>query len=201
MDIKSRLFQNEDIDSLIPILLKTWDYDHLFSLDKRQKATRLFLYRCLIRSDYRRVITVSNQVKGILLANTVFDYQDEYYFSLYQELSIKYREDSELNELLQYNDIVFLSNETLMKEVNYDHDEIILLILDKDSQGKGFGKTLLEEFNSNREDVLPILLSTDDDCNYPFYEKCGYSIINECTLPYEFNGKKEILHSYLFYLK
>lgn len=155
----------------------------------------------MIRSDYRRVITVSNQVKGILLANTVFDYQDEYYFSLYQELSIKYREDSELNELLQYNDIVFLSNETLMKEVNCDHDEIILLILDKDSQGKGFGKTLLEEFNSNREDVLPILLSTDDDCNYPFYEKCGYSIINECTLPYEFNGKKEILHSYLFYLK
>lgn len=201
MDIKSRLFQNEDIDSLIPILLKTWDYDYLFSLDKRQKATRLFLYRCLIHSNYRRVITVSNQVKGIILANTIFDYQDEYYSSLYQNLSIEYRDDSELNELLQYNDIVFLSNETLMKEVNYDHDEIILLILDKDSQGKGFGKTLLEEFYSKREGVLPILLSTDDDCDYPFYENCGYSIISECTLPYEFNGKKEILHSYLFYLK
>ncbi len=201
MDIKTRPFLDEDIDSLLPVLLKTWDYGFSFVEEKRRKATELFLYHCLALSDYRKVLTVSSQVIGVMLVSTIRRYQDSHYSSLYQRLSEEYRKDKEVDELCKYNDVVFLSNETLKKNRKEDFEEIILLILDKDYQGNGYGRILLDEYHASRDKSHPVLLTSDEDCNYRFYLHFGYEIVSECTLPYEFCFNKEILHSFLFYMK
>ncbi len=201
MDFRTRPFEDNDIEMLLPVLLKTWTYGNLFSLEKRRKATELFLYRCLSMSDYRSVLLSSNHVKGILLASTHPDYKDGYYDFLFEKVSNEYRKDKEIDELAFYNDIVFFSNKTLKEKEREDYQEIILLVLDTDLQGKGCGKMLINEFHSIRDRKRPILLTSDEDCNYPFYEHLGYHIKTECSLPYKFNKRKEILHSYLFYLK
>lgn len=201
MRFLTRPFQDDDIDMLVPVLLKTWTYDGLFSKETREKATKLFLYRCLAMSDYRRILLSSSQVKGVLLASSHPGYMDEYYDSLFKTYSCELRKDKEIDELTHYNDIVFFSNKTLKEKETEDYQEVILLILDTDLQGKGCGKLLMDEFHSARDNNRPVLLTSDEDCNYLFYEHLGYNRKRECTLPYEFVGKKEILHSYLFYLK
>lgn len=201
MNFITRPFQDDDIKSLLPVLLKTWTYDGLFSVEKRMKATELFLYRCLTMSDYRKVLISSGQVKGIILASSHPSYRDEHYISLFEKLDKEYRNDNEVDELTHYNDIVFSSNEKLKENETEDYQEVILLILDNDLQGKGCGKMLMNEFHSLRDRSRPVLLSSDEDCNYHFYEHLGYHLKGECRLPYEFSGKKEILHSYLFYMK
>lgn len=198
MEVTTRNFVYEDIRKLIPILLGVWDYDNLSSLENREKATELFLLFCLANSDYRRVLIVDGSVSGIICSRTKPGYTDEKLLSQFENLSKEYRKDKELNEICHYNDVIFEAERVLIGKDKEKLHEIVLLINDNKIRGKGLGKRLIDEFYQSEEKHTPIILCSDKDCNYHFYEHLGFKIIDNCDLPYSLFDDKKVLHSFLF---
>lgn len=201
MRIETRNLIENDIESLIPVLLDTWDYDFRSSLENRKKATELYLLHALSISDYKKVLLIDRKVSGVITGQLECGYIDENYLKLYSTLSKKYRNDEEVNELCKYNDVLIKADEELTSTFNERQQEVVLLILSSLTKGKGCGKLLLEEFDSKRDKSISVVLTSDTDCNYHFYEHFGYKIIDSKKYEYEYFNKKEILESYLFYLK
>lgn len=198
MEINTRPFEYEDIRKLIPILLQVWDYDNLSSLENREKATELYLLFCLSHSDYRKVLIVDGSVSGIICIRTKSDYIDEKLHSRYEKLSEEYRKDYELNEICHYNDVIIEAEKVLADNYKGKKQEIVLLINDSKIQGKGLGKRLIDEFCFSDVSHTPIILCSDKDCNYHFYEHLGFRIINNSDLPYSLFDDKKVFQSFLF---
>lgn len=201
MRIETRNLIEKDIESLIPVLLDTWDYDFFSSLENREKATELYLLHALSISDYKKVLLIDGKVSGVITCQLECGYIDEYYSKVYSTLSKEYRNDEEVNELCKYNDVLIKADEELLATVKERKQEVVLLILSSLTKGKGCGKLLIEEFDSKRDKSIPAVLTSDTDCNYHFYEHFGYRIISSKKYEYEYFNKNEILESYLFYLK
>lgn len=198
MKINTRPFEYEDIKKLIPILLQVWNYDNLSSHENRIKATELYLLFCLSHSDYRRVLLVNGSVSGIICVKTKADYIDEALFPFYEEKSKEYRNDRELNEICHYNDVIVEAEKILTDNYKRKGQEIVLLINDSRVRGKGLGKKLIDDFNLSDESHMPIILCSDKDCNYQFYEHLGFRIIDHIDLPYSLSGDNKLFESFLF---
>ncbi len=198
MKIEIRNFQPSDIPALIPVLLDTWDYDNHSTLENRKKATELFLLHDLSISDYRRVLLIDEEVCGIICGKTDKDFVDSGFSSLDSALLKEYRKNPDIDELASYNDVVFHANEVLIQRYKKPCDEITLLILGSLAKGKGCGRRLMEHFLGERKENRPIVLTSDKDCNYHFYEHMGYKIINQDVFDYEMFQQKKKMESFLF---
>ena len=198
MEINTRPFEYEDIRKLIPILLQVWDYDNLSSLENRIKATELYLLFCLSHSDHRRVLIVDDTVSGIICVKTKPDYIDEKLHSIYEKSSKEYRRDRELNEICHYNDVIIKSEKVLTDNYKGKKQKIVLLINDNKVRGMGLGKRMIDELFLFDENHTPIILCSDKDCNYHFYEHLGFRIIDNSVLPYSLFDDKKTFQSFLF---
>lgn len=198
MEINTRSFEYEDIRNLIPILLQVWDYDNLSCLENREKATELYLLFCLSHSDYRKVLIVDGSVSGIICVRTKPDYIDEKLHTRYEKFSEEYRKDYELDEICHYNDVIIEAEKELADNYKGKKHEIVLLINDNKVRGKGLGKRLINEFCLSDESHTPIILCSDKDSNYHFYEHLGFRIIDNKDIPYSLFDDKKVFHSFLF---
>ncbi len=198
MKITIRHFLPCDIPALIPVLLETWDYDNRSTLENRKKATELFLLHDISISDYRKVLLIDNEVCGILCGRTDKKFLDSDFSSLYASLSKEYRKNPDINQLANYNDVVNHADEELTQHYKKSNDEVTLLILNSSTKGKGCGRRLLEDFANERKEKLPIILTSDKDCNYHFYEHMGYKIIEQQVFDYEMFQQKKKMESFLF---
>ncbi len=187
-----------DIPALIPVLLETWDYDNHSTLENRKKATELFLLHDLSISDYRKVLIIDDEVCGILCGKKDRDFLDPDFSSLYSSLSKEYRKNPDIDQLSNYNDVVNHADEELVQRYQKPYYEVTLLILGSSTKGKGCGRRLLENFSDEREENLSIILTSDKDCNYHFYEHMGYKIIDQHAFDYEMFQQKKKMESFLF---
>lgn len=99
-------------------------------------------------------------------------------YEIIRKKLLKSNKIKDLNKLKQY----YKNNSYLPKELeNYFDGEVSILIVDKNYRGKGIGKKLLlEVFELAKKDNMKNLqISTDEACNYKFYE------INGCKKIYE----------------
>lgn len=89
-------------------------------------------------------------------------------------------------------DIYDTTNKELLKEyndkVNTD-GEIVFLAAKPNSQIKGIGTKLLEEFEK-REKGKQVYLYTDDACTYQFYDHRDFNRVGEKSIEMEIRGKK-----------
>lgn len=198
MNSTIRNFLPCDILTLIPVLLETWDYDNRSTLENRKKATELFLLHDLSISDYRKVLLIDNEVCGILCGRKDKKFLDSDFSSLYNSLSREYRKNPDINQLANYNDVVNLADKELIQRYKKPSDEVTLLILSSSTMGKGCGRRLLEDFANERKEKIPLILTSDKDCNYHFYEHMGYKIIEQQVFNYEMFQQKKKMESFLF---
>jgi len=198
VEIKIRDFKIDDIDNLIPILLDTWDYSNFSSLENRIEAIKLFLLSCLSCSNYKKVLLLDDKISGIILAKTNKDFIDDYYSSYYKSLSKELKNNIEVNKLIKYNDVIFNAEKKMVTKLKGDYEEVVLLILSSSTKGKGCGRKLLEDFYNIRNKSLPLIIMSDKDCNYRFYEHLGYKKIDEIIEHYDFFGIKKTLEAFLY---
>ena len=70
-------------------------------------------------------------------------------------------------------------------------------------QGKGFGKQLINEFilTCKKEGTLRIILETDAECNYGFYENLGFNHIASFGSPLQKEFSRNSGETFIFELK
>lgn len=78
----------------------------------------------------------------------------------------------------------FLSYHSVQKNIlkGFSFDaELLCLFVDASCQGSGLGRRLLSRFFewSSARNIRSFVLTTDTDCNYRFYDRCGFKRLKE----------------------
>ena len=167
------------IFSLANLVGITWN------LDKEIKSRVLYFASCLAysfhilyKTNYRRIICEKNTLISFLASRDESKKNPlNIIYLLFCFLSIFimifYKDGrSILKYQLGYNKTLDL----MVKENNQKYDaELVLFITHPEYQGKGYGKSLLNEFHSfmKEQNKCNIYLFTDNYCDYSMYDRAG----------------------------
>lgn len=172
--ITIREFSDSDIDMLSGMICRIWEMD-TYGEDLGIPASRAYLESCMERSSFIRVLESDGVVMGCVMARS-------------GDQSIDVERDREvytsgplagapgLDKLVEDMMILDRADLTLREESDAAFDgELVLLIVSEAGQGRGFGRMLFEAaLGYFREQGLnSILIYTDDDCSYGFYDRLG----------------------------
>lgn len=123
---------------------------------------------------------INNVLQGFILFSSYLEKTGRKDFpeKLYEKLSEKFSK----YKFLEDNDIYRKTCETLLVSLNQQFDgEITLFVVDKNARGNGLGKILLTKclnliIESNHQNIF---LTSDNECNYTYYQKYGFNIERE----------------------
>ena len=185
MTYNIKVFKFSNIFSLANLVGITWN------LDKEIKSRVLYYASCLAysfhilyKTNYRRIICEKNTLISFLASRDESKKNPlNIIYLLFCFLSIFvmifYKDGrSILKYQLGYNKILDL----MVKENNQKYDaELVLFITHPAYQGKGYGKSLLNEFHNfmKEQNKCNIYLFTDNYCDYSMYDRAGCIRKNE----------------------
>ena len=185
MDINFRTYKKQDKMQCCAMLADTWQYDKYFPNLKKPILYSIIIFeKYLFESDYKEVIVdQDDNILGFLFGQTkkqtLLDKLKYIGFSLkvginwllgfYGKRSILFNIVKDMNT----------AEEELFKDFN-SQDATLNLFFTK-TRGKGLGKILLSRFESycKASGKNNIVLLTDTDCNYGFYDKAGFNLYNK----------------------
>ena len=193
-----RDYKEADFGDCLHLVNNVWDFDKHFSPPELSKFfQRIYTGSSLAGSNFLKVVEEDNQIKGFLFGKIENQ-------ALYKnEFSGIWRQLKVLFKLLRFKGVHFNRKLTYLKYINVHernrrkaeprkNSEITLFVVNSESQGKGFGKILLNEFISSchKNNVKRIILETDQESNYGFYEHIGFKIKGRFYSPLlkEFSG-------------
>ena len=81
-------------------------------------------------------------------------------------------------------------------------NEITLFVVEREAQGKGYGRLLLADFldRCRARGARRVVVETDRDSNYGFYEHLGFTVVGEFTSPLNELVAGTVRRSYLYEL-
>ncbi len=205
MTYNIKVFKFSNIFSLANLVGITWN------LDKEIKSRVLYYASCLAysfhilyKTNYRRIICEKNTLISFLASRDESKKNPlNIIYLLFCFLSIFvmifYKDGrSILKYQLGYNKILDL----MVKETNQKYDaELVLFITHPEYQGKGYGKSMLNEFHSfmKEQNKCNIYLFTDNYCDYSMYDRAGCIRKNEKVREFYFlAGKRFTQVLYLY---
>lgn len=205
MTYNIKVFKFSNIFSLANLVGITWN------LDKEIKSRVLYYASCLAysfhilyKTNYRRIICEKNTLISFLASRDESKKNPlNIIYLLFCFLSIFvmifYKDGrSILKYQLGYNKILDL----MVKENNQKYDaELVLFITHPAYQGKGYGKSLLNEFHNfmKEQNKCNIYLFTDNYCDYSMYDRAGCIRKNEKVREFYFlAGKRFTQVLYLY---
>ena len=170
---------------IVDMLYKEWDLGKKSS--KAKGKTCAWIYWFEILNEVEEVITEKkdNNIIGICAYSKCGSKKHiirKKIYELLKNLLISSFLVKNKENLYKYNN----DYDYLPKELeNYFDGEITILIVDKQYRGKQIGKKLLNKtFEIAKNDNINNLqISTDESCNYKFYESLGCTKIYEKTIP------------------
>ena len=181
-----------------------------WNLEKEIKSRVLYFSSCLAyafhilyKSNYRRVICEQSKLISFLAGREENKKPLNIIYLILCFLSIFvmifYNDGrSILKYQLGYNKTLKL----MAKENNKKYDaELVLFITHPEYQGKGYGKTLLNDFHTymKSRNKGSIYLFTDNYCDYAMYDRAGCTKLNEKVREFYFlAGEKFIQELYLY---
>lgn len=182
-----------------------------WNLDKEIKSRVLYYASCLAysfhilyKTNYRLVIYEHNKLISFLASRDEsiknplnIIYLLLCFLSIF--VMIFYKDGrSILKYQLGYNRTLDL----MVKETSQKYDaELVLFITHPEYQGKGYGKSLLNEFHSfmKEQNKCDIYLFTDNYCDYSMYDKAGCIRKNEKVREFYFlAGERFTQELYLY---
>ncbi len=180
-----RTFQNKDSATCKEMMTKTWQYEKYFTTMKKPMYLYTFMLNVnLLDGDYAEVAVLNGDVVGFLIGQTkdvkgktlqkVFLYLKvfiQWLLGCYGNRSIA---------LQVYKDYKKDGIE-LFKDFTSKDAHIHLFFTGEKARGLGIGKQLLSRFEdyckSQKNDTM--VLVTDTDCNYGFYDHVGFERVKE----------------------
>lgn len=180
-----RDFQENDFNLCTALVNKVWGLDKHFSpAGLAVFVQNLFVGMSAANSNFLKVIEDNNTIVGLIFGKIEKQkcYKNSYsgilgFLKLIKQLfTIKGVSFGEKYNLLKG----IISHEKKRKKVeSKKSSEVNLFAVHPDSQGKGYGKKLINEFiqTCKQYGVKRLVLETDADCNYGFYENIGFKHI------------------------
>ena len=190
-----REFSDRDIDMLSGMICRIWEMD-TYGRGLGIPASRAYLESCMGRSSFIRVLESDGVVMGCVMARSgdqVIDVERD--IEVYTSGPLAGAPG--LDNLVEDMMILDRADLTLREESDAAFDgELVLLIVSEAGQGRGYGRMLFEEaLGYFREQGLSsILIYTDDDCGYGFYDRLGAM----CLASKDVHLMNEDLHMMLY---
>ena len=170
-----REFRESDTGPLSQMILTTWEMDS-YGEGLGIPTSEAYLQSCIRSSRFIRVLEDQGAVKGCVMARIgrnrigLGEIADSVRFSR------RIRGMDGIDGFVSDIRILNRTDKELKRECGIDFDgELVLLIVSEDSRGKGFGRMLFDSaIGYFREmDAHDILIFTDDDCGFGFYDSLG----------------------------
>lgn len=177
--VNYREFKKEDIQSLVKVIMESWEYEKMVSKKVANHFAHLFLYAELGRKSFVRVAEVDGESLGVIVAdikgNKHLDnlmYWPKFLWHAFQ-LCLS-REGRNLLKLQGFDTMVL--NIKMLKRLKESFDtEVALFAVSPRAQGLGIGSNLFNYFleQMKEKEIETFFLYTDTTCNFGFYEHKG----------------------------
>lgn len=199
-------YQKKYFSSCVKLINDTWHYDQSVS----KGASELLLRMKLESSDYKDIIVENNQVIGLFFASKakkslltrlkgkLKHFYNELWLKLKRNKASNYSKLKEFNKDYQKIDTIV----EISKEKDID-GEIALFIVSSFYQGKGLGKSLLNRYKEYciKDDINHVILWTDYECNYKFYNRLGFILYGSFTNKSLVEYDKDEPNGLIYYLE
>ena len=191
-----REFEEGDMVPLAKTVCRIWEMVS-YGYDIGIPASMAYLRSCIGRSTFIRTLVSDGSVIGCVMARS-----GDLGLDIDQDLG--YYEVPPLSEyegadrLLSDITILDTVDVSMREETGVAFDgELVLLIISEDAQGHGFGTILfrLAEEYFREQGSESVLIYTDDDCGYGFYDRLGA----RCVASRDVRLANEDLHMMLYH--
>ena len=193
-----REFQEGDMVPLAEIVCSIWEMD-TYGSDIGIPASMAYLRSCMGRSTFIRTLVSEGSVVGCVMARS-----GDFALDICQDLE-NYEGPSlsgyEGADKLMSDMMILDTADVSMKEetgVVFD-GELVLLIISEEAQGHGFGTILFRQAEEYFRDQgsESVLIYTDDDCGYGFYDRLGARCIASRDVRLASEGLHMMLYHYI----
>jgi len=193
-----RDYTDSDFKDCLSIVNEVWQFDkHFPPKELSDLFLRIYAGGSYAGSNFVKVVEEDGRVKGFIFGKLEHRKLFKNEFSgligqiriLWKLLKIK---RVPLKKKFSYLNMMNTHEINRRKAEPRKSSEVTLFAAAPDSQGKGYGKLLINEFISacKAENIKRIILETDAECNYGFYQNLGFNHITSFYSPLqkEFTG-------------
>ena len=190
-----REFEEGDMVPLAEIVCRIWEMDS-YGPDIGIPASMAYVRSCIARSTFVRTLLSEGSVVGCVMARA-----GDFALDIGQDLenyggpSLTGYEGAD--RLLSDMTILDTADVSMKEEAGVVFDgELVLLILSEEAQGHGFGTILFRQAEEyfREQGSESVLIYTDDDCGYGFYDRLGA----RCIASRDVRLASEDLHMMLY---
>ena len=186
-----REYKTNDYNECIEILAKVWKFDERYKPPSLAILfKKIYLLESLSLSNIPLVIYENNVVQGFLFGNCGNEnlYKNEYsgFIGAIKLLfDLFFMKGVSIKRKLNYLKMIKVHEKNREKIEPLRKNEVNLFAVNPESQGKGYGRELLQSFIEicKKEKVTRITLDTDKESNYKFYYHFGFSKKGEFFSP------------------
>jgi len=206
-----RDFRESDFVDFQKLVNKVWEFDkHFHPPELSRLFQKIYTGGSFSASNFLRVVDVKGQVRGFLFGKienkkipkseySGFSGQLKIIFSLFSIPKVAFKTK------LSYLNKINLHEVNRRKVESRKCSEVNLFVVDPDCQGEGWGKRVINEFieTCRKENINRIVLETDAESNFGFYQHLGFSIKGSFNSPLlqAFTGKSGKTYIYELNLK
>jgi len=171
-----------------------WSFDTIFKPKSLSTLAKLlYTQGSIVNSNYKRVVEVDGKVVGFIFGrnqNAKPAKRDIlFHLKIVFELLFVKSISPDKKTLLQ---AIATHEKNKSKILNHQESEIVLFVIDENSQGKGYGTKLWQGFRDfcKHSNVTSIAVETNKLGASRFYEKVGFTHLNDFDSPlHEFTTK------------
>ncbi len=191
MKVSFRTYKRVDKNICCEMMRNTWMYERFFPNTKNpMNLYKFMLSNYLYESDYTEIAVsldennnetvlgfLFGQTKNISLGKKILHFLFMVKVSVLWLLGA-YGNRTDILELLKK---MKEDEEVMFADISADDAHMHLFFTEEQARGLGIGKQLLVHFEDycKKNDISSIVLITDTDCNYGFYDHIGFERIKE----------------------
>jgi GNAT superfamily N-acetyltransferase len=194
-----RNYEANDFIKCVEIINDVWDFDNRFKPEELSELfKKVYAGGSLAASNYAVVVEEEGVVKGFLFGKCG---EENIFGGEYAGFkgSLRFLKQLflvrgvSLKKKLYYLRILGEHEKNRREVESKRENEVNLFAVTSNTQGKGFGKLLMNSFinECKSKKVTRVTLDTDKECNYGFYDHFGFKVKGEFYSPLqkEYSGK------------
>lgn len=183
-----REYRKEDYKQCESLVNEAWEFDKIFAPKELSDFAKcMYTKGSVLGSNYRMVVEVDGKVAGFIFGlnerlkrpgiNMLYRLS-----MLWRLIRVKSEKPENKNELLN---AIKVHEKNRTKVVGRGKSEIVLFVVGKAYQGKGYGKRLWSGFQSQCKDsgVRSIIVETNQLGASSFYELLGFRHLSDFESP------------------
>lgn len=201
-----REYRESDYSQCEELVNQAWGFDEIFSPSAMSDLAKcIYTKGSVLGSNYRMVVEVEGRIAGFVFGLNEYGKKPRknYLFGLsilWRLMRIKSEKPEDKNDLLS---AIKIHEKNKTKIVDRGKSEIVLFIVSKQYQGRGFGKRLWSGFKAKCKEsgVSSIIVETNKLGASSFYELLGFRHLGDFNSPlHEFatKGGQACMYEYLY---